>query len=100
MRGTFVGSTICEYAALCYQLAQPMRHSLRQIGMTEAMAKGLIVTEIAQAYDLQKLSVHMQRSIKVTYFIYLLDIYVYLTHRTTVRRQESQCHRSIFKCRL
>lgn len=37
---------------------------LRQIGMTEEMAKGLVVTEIAQAYDLQKLSVHMQRSIK------------------------------------
>ncbi|KAK0504141.1 hypothetical protein EDD18DRAFT_1132218 [Armillaria luteobubalina] len=37
---------------------------LRQIGMTEEMAKGLVVTEISQAYDLQKLSVHMQRSIK------------------------------------
>ncbi|KAK0464366.1 uncharacterized protein EV420DRAFT_1516075 [Desarmillaria tabescens] len=40
---------------------------LLQIGMTEEMAKALVTTEIAQAYDLQKLNVRMQQSIKDHY---------------------------------
>ncbi|KAK0201934.1 hypothetical protein DFS33DRAFT_1350995 [Desarmillaria ectypa] len=40
---------------------------LLQIGMTEEMAKAIVVTEIAQAFDLQKLHVRMQQSIKDHY---------------------------------
>ncbi|KAG7440901.1 uncharacterized protein BT62DRAFT_937681 [Guyanagaster necrorhizus] len=40
---------------------------LLQIGMTEEMAQALVVTEIAQAFDLQKLNVSMQESIRDHY---------------------------------